>query len=210
MNRRALVACGIPASLLYTVADVTGARRWKGYRYNEQSVSELMAIGTPSRPLVLPIFKAHGALVTAFGVGVWRSAAGSRALRVCGASLVGVGVDGFVTGLWSPMHRREELRTTERTLTDTMHRVLTGSLVGFILLAVGSGAGAFGRRFRRYSIGTLPAMFAGAAATAAGVRRVEAQRPTPWVGITERINIYGYLLWLEVLAIGLLRRHRTR
>ena len=29
--------------------------------------------------------------------------------------------------------------------------------------------------------------------------------PTPWVGVRERINIYGYMLWMAVLAIALLR-----
>jgi hypothetical protein len=131
-------------------------------------------------------------------------------MRVCAESLVGAGVDGFVTGLWSPMHRREELRTGERTLTDTLHLALTGLLVGFILLPVGSGAGALGGRFRRFSIGTLLAMVGGGAATAAGVRRVAAQQPTPWVGITERVGIYSYQLWLAVLATGLLRRQGRR
>jgi len=63
---------------------------------------------------------------------------------------------------------------------------------------------------RRYSMATLLVMFGGAAATAAGVRRVEAQRPTPWLGITERINIGSYLLWLAVPATGLLRRGQER
>jgi hypothetical protein len=35
--------------------------------------------------------------------------------------------------------------------------------------------------------------------------RVEANLPTPWAGVTERINIGGYLLWQVVLAIALLR-----
>jgi hypothetical protein len=35
--------------------------------------------------------------------------------------------------------------------------------------------------------------------------RVEANLPTPWAGVTERISIGGYLLWQAVLAIALLR-----
>jgi hypothetical protein len=32
-----------------------------------------------------------------------------------------------------------------------------------------------------------------------------ANEPTPWMGVWERINIFAYLLWALVLAIGLLR-----
>jgi hypothetical protein len=34
--------------------------------------------------------------------------------------------------------------------------------------------------------------------------RIAANLPTPWVGVRERINIYGYMLWMLVLAIILL------
>jgi hypothetical protein len=34
---------------------------------------------------------------------------------------------------------------------------------------------------------------------------VEANLPTPWAGVTERISIGGYLAWQVVLAIALLR-----
>ena len=33
---------------------------------------------------------------------------------------------------------------------------------------------------------------------------------TPWLGITERINIYAYLLWMAVLAVTLLRQRARR
>jgi len=32
-----------------------------------------------------------------------------------------------------------------------------------------------------------------------------ANLPTPWLGVTERISIFGYMLWIAVLAIVLLR-----
>jgi hypothetical protein len=34
---------------------------------------------------------------------------------------------------------------------------------------------------------------------------MEANQPTPWMGTEERINIYATMLWVAVLAIGLLR-----
>jgi hypothetical protein len=35
--------------------------------------------------------------------------------------------------------------------------------------------------------------------------KVSHNDPTPWVGITERIAVFGSMLWISVLAIGLLR-----
>ena len=34
---------------------------------------------------------------------------------------------------------------------------------------------------------------------------IAANLPTPWLGVYERINIFGYMLWIVVLAIALLR-----
>jgi hypothetical protein len=31
--------------------------------------------------------------------------------------------------------------------------------------------------------------------------------PTPWMGVIERVNIYGTMLWIAALAAGLLRAH---
>jgi hypothetical protein len=36
--------------------------------------------------------------------------------------------------------------------------------------------------------------------TATQASRLEANLPTPWAGISERISIGGYLLWQAVLA----------
>jgi hypothetical protein len=37
---------------------------------------------------------------------------------------------------------------------------------------------------------------------------VQANLPTPWVGVYERVNIGVFLLWIVVLASMLLRRQR--
>jgi hypothetical protein len=34
-------------------------------------------------------------------------------------------------------------------------------------------------------------------------------QPTPWLGIVERANIYAIMLWVAVLAIGLLRAQKS-
>jgi hypothetical protein len=103
------------------------------------------------------------------------------------------------------MHQRAVLATGGGTLTDTMHISLATVDVLFILLIIAFGATAFGKRFRLYSIGTI--LVVGLFGALAGMDgpRIAANLATPWVGVRERISIFGFMLWLVVLAIVLLR-----
>jgi hypothetical protein len=204
MRRKVLLGCGILSSLLYVAANLRGARRWRDYSLASQTVSELSAVGAPSRPFVIPLLTAHGALVIPFGLGVCESAGGQRGLRASGALLVGLGASDLPAPFF-PMHRREALARGEGSRTDTMHIVVTSVNSLLILLAIGSASTAFGKRFRLYSIGTIVVLVVTGCLTATQASRLEANLPTPWAGVLERISIGGYLLWQVVLAIALLR-----
>lgn len=123
-----------------------------------------------------------------------------RALRVVAVLLAGIALVGSMWYFF-PMH----MRGTEITLTDTMHVIIAGVVSLLILLAIGFGATAFGKRFRLYSIATILVLLVVGILTALDAPRMQANLPTPWVGVTERINLLGYLLWVAVLAIMLLR-----
>ena len=43
------------------------------------------------------------------------------------------------------------------------------------------------------------------ALTSLSAHAVQADQPTPWVGIYERINAYGYIVWVMMLAVMLRR-----
>jgi hypothetical protein len=202
MARKVLLSCGILSSLLYVAMNVLAAMRYEGYRSASQTISELSAIGAPSRPLWVGLGIVYTLLVAAFGWGVWRSAGTNGRLRVVGALFVANGLIGLA---WPPMHPRG----TVVTLTDTLHIVFTMATVLLMMLAIGFGAGAFGRRFRRYSIATLVILVAFGALTGLEGPRVAANLPTPWIGVWERINIGAYLQWVVVLAASLLRAPET-
>ena len=108
---------------------------------------------------------------------------------------------------WPPMHLREALAAGGGTLTDTLHIVWSMVAVLFMMLAIGFGAAAFGKRFRLYSIATMVMLIAFGGLTGTDAPRIDANLPTPWIGVWERINIGVFLLWVVVLAIALL--HRT-
>ena len=204
ISRKVLLVCGILSSLLYLAADVLGAMRWEDYSYTSQAISELVAIGSPVKPFVGSLFILIDVLLIAFAAGVWRFTAEKPALRFTAAFLAGIGFVGFAWA-FAPIH----LRGAERTLTDTVHNVFAGLTVFLILLAIGFGATVFGRRFRIYSIVTIVTLIVFGVVTASYVPRVNAQLPTPGMGIAERINVYGYLLWVVVLAATLLRVERA-
>ncbi|WP_422387882.1 DUF998 domain-containing protein [Chroococcidiopsis cubana] len=193
------------SSLLYVATVVLAAIRWEGYSSTSQTVSELIAIDAPTTPLVVPLFITYSLLVYAFGVGIWRSAGRKRALRFAAVGLVGKEVLGLVVTLFFPMH----LRGVEGTLTDTMHAILTGVGVLFMLLAIGFAATAFGKRFRLYSIATILILLVFGILAGLDGSRLTANLPTPWMGVWERINIFGYMLWVVVLTIMLLRIQDT-
>ncbi len=205
MVRKLFLVCGILSSLLYVAMNVIGAMQFESYSSVSQTVSELFAIGAPSRPLWLVLGLGYDVLVLAFGLGVWASAGGKRALRIVGGLLVAYSVVGLA-GPFAPMH----LRGQEASLTDTMHIVLTIVLVLFMFLAIGFGAAAFGNRFRLYSIVTILILLVFGALAGVHGPRIAANLPTPWVGVWERINIGVFLLWVVVLAIALLRARVER
>jgi hypothetical protein len=201
MVRKVLLVCGILSSLLYVATVVLAPTRWEGYSSTSQTVSELIAIDAPTRPLVVPLFITYSLLVIAFGLGVWGSAGRKRALRVAAVGLVGKEVLGLVVTLFFPIH----LRGVEGTLSDTMHGILTFVGVLFMLLAIRFRAAAFGKWFRLYSIATFLMLIVGGVLTGLDQPRLEPNLPTPWMGVWERFNIYAYMLWVVVLAIALLR-----
>lgn len=203
MVQRVLLACGILSALLYAAMVAFVAARWEEYSSASQTVSELSAIGAPTRPLWVALGAVYTLLVVAFGSGVWMAAGRNRRLRVVGALQVATGLIG---PFWPPMH----LRGAEPTLTDTMHIVFAVAWLVLTLLTVGFGAAALGRRFRIYSLATLAVFVVFGVLTGIQGPRVAADLPTPWIGVWERINIGGFLLWVVVLAVTLLRGRAPR
>ncbi len=201
--RKALLVCGILALLLYVAADVLGGMRYDGYSFSSQAVSELMAVGAPSKPLVDRIFLAYGLFTLAFGVGVFRDAAGrNRVLRITAALLIGYAVFGLTGPTLFPMQQRG----VGSLASDLPHIVLTALLVLCLLLAIWFGAFSLGRRFRLYSFTTLLIVIVFSALSGLYGARLAAHQPTPGFGIVERIDIYASVAWVAVLAIALLRR----
>jgi hypothetical protein len=204
MLRGTLLWCGIVSSVLYGVMTAIIATRWPGYSSASQTISELSAIGAPTRALWVSCAAFYTVLVAGFGCGVWTSAGRRRGLRVAGASIVAYGSLGL---LWpfAPMHLRELLAAGGGTVSDTVHLTLAGVTVVLMIVAMVSAATAFGVRVRLCSAASLAILFVCGALTFAEAPNVGANLPTPWIGVWERINVGVFLIWVIVLAAALLR-----
>jgi pimeloyl-ACP methyl ester carboxylesterase len=146
---------------------------------------------------------AYGALLIAFGYGVWLCGRASRPLRIAGLLMI---ADGVFVFFWPPMHQRAALAAGGATLTDTLHIAWTMASGVLFMLSVGFAAAAFGNRFRAYAAATIVLQLAFGMITATYAASVQANLPTPWVGVWERIVAGLMMLWLFVLAVALLRR----
>jgi hypothetical protein len=199
VGRKALLACGVASSLLYVAMNVCVAMQWEGYSSAAQTVSELSAVGAPTRPLWVGLAFGYTALVIAFGFGVLASAGRRRPLRIVGGLLIAYGLTGLVWP-FAPMHQRSVLAVGGGNLSDAMHIALTMVTIPLMLLAMGFGAAALGRRFRLYSIAIMVLQVAFGILVGSDAPRISANLPTPLIGVWERIDIGLFLAWVVVLA----------
>ena len=203
MLNKLLLSCGILSSLVYIAMNIFIPMQYEGYDYSSRTISELSAIDAPTRSIWTAYGLIYSLMAVAFGLGVWKSAGANRPLRIAGILLL---TNGLLSFFWPPMHQREVLAAGGGTMTDTMHIVFSFATVLLFMLSIGFGAAAFGKRFRIYSIVTLIVLTFFGILTGMMASDLEANLPTPMMGVWERINIGVYMVWVIVLALMLLRK----
>ncbi len=206
---RIYLYCGIFSSLIYVAMNIFIPMWYEGYNSAYHTVSELSAVGAPTRMLWVWIANFYSISTTLFALGVMQSAKDNRKLRIAGISLLMYGIVSF---LWpfAPMHQREVLAAGGSTFSDTMHLSLAMISVILMTLAIAFGAAALGMKFRIYSILTLITLLIFGSLTAMEAPKVEANLPTPFAGVWERINIGVFLVWVVVLAVILMKKENMQ
>jgi hypothetical protein len=198
MSQKILLYCGILAPLVFLGTDWLAGRLLKNYSFARQSISELSAAGSPTRPLVVSLTLIASVLLIAFGVGVWRAGGTTLLPRVVSALVIVNAASGLVAAGFFPN------RFGERPLFASAGVLLMFLSVVSFVLAMVLGAVAFGGWLRILSIG-IPVSylllgflrFATASAASAG-------ESVSLVGVQERTMSYSFLLWVMALAIYLL------
>ena len=98
-----------------------------------------MAVGAPTRPILVLLFTVFNTLVIAFGLGVSQSTGQRRT----GLLLMAYAVLGEVALLFAPMH----LRGAETSGSDVMHIIATTAVVALTVIIIGLAAAARGSGF---------------------------------------------------------------
>jgi len=206
-----LLACGVLYGVTYVIAnDVIAAAVYGDYNRIDQAVSELSAEGAASRPFLVAMFAIWVPAMTAFGIGVWRSAPGNRYLRIAGAVLAAHGV---IALLWLPfpMTAREDIVVGADAAANDVGHIVMSAVTGVLVLAeLAFAAFGLGKRFRLFSLASAVIVVVfGAYLTGTQAPNIEQGEPTPWMGFYERAGIGAWMLWMAVLAVVLWRNLNT-
>jgi len=204
MKNQSFLFCGILSSALYVAMNVFVPMLDSSYNSLSQTVSELSAIGAPTRAVWVVGGFMYSLLFLAFAWGVWKASTENNYLRITAGCLLAYA---FISMFWplAPMHLREVLATGGKSFTDTMHLTLAGATVLLMVASMGFAAVAMDKYFRRYTYLTILALLLFGLLTSLDAPKVEQNLPTPWIGVWERTNILLFLAWVVVFARNLIR-----
>jgi Protein of unknown function (DUF998) len=194
-----LLLCGILSSVHYVAINIIVPLYYEGYRMASFTVSELSAIGAPTRTLWIVSVIPYILFFASFGWGVLKMAGTNRPLRKVGWLILVYSVFNIY---WPPMH----MRGLDATLTDALHITWASVTVLMMMIMMGYGAASFGKGFRLFTIFSMLLLLAFGILTGLESPNIPVNGPTPMIGIWERINIGLFLLWVVVLAVMLLQR----
>ena len=203
LNRlqKILLICGILSSILYIGTDIIASMfLYPGYSYTSQQVSELSAIGAPTKTLWSNMGLIYDILLVAFAIGILSVSKKKTSLKITAILILVFVLD---TTLWkyAPMHPRGTVSVS----TDIAHIVLAAVEVLTMVLFMSFGAIALGRRFRIFSGITIFLTLAAGAFVGTTVNAIAAGQPTPWMGLVERVSVYSPMIWLVVFALVMLQ-----
>jgi hypothetical protein len=203
LDKRLLLYGGMLSPLLYLAADVIGGLLTPGYVFREQAVSELLMVGAEYRGLTVTLVFASSIAGILFGVGlVLHFNYGRSKLLFIGSVLMIVSA--LSTSMTSTAFPQDPI-DGEVTFAGTMHLTLVGinvviSIVFILMLGIGLNKEFGWKTFRIYSFITLALMALG------GVISVQfIANDIHYLGVSERLSIYAYLVWSAVMAWMLLK-----
>jgi hypothetical protein len=198
-NRWALI--GPAAALVYAAAVVVGGAITPGYSHTRDHISTLLQAGSDNGPVLIPPFLLYNLLTMAMGVTLVAIARNSARPRTRLGILAGIAlVAGGMSGAAILAFPQDPIGAAA-TPTGLTHIGLAGVSSLLTIVAIGlAGAWFLGTPERRplawYSFATLAVVFVGG-----GVAAIATANLDPWMGLYERIAIFGFVQWLLVVGI---------
>jgi hypothetical protein len=179
--QQVLLAGGIGYGVVYIVAnDLIAVAIFDGYSRIDQAISELSGTGAPSRIFLNAMLPLFMMLALGFGIGVWRAAGRSRALRATGGILIAQAIM-FPLWLLFPMTSRGEVVEATSHANDIGHMVLSALAVLFVVAEMALSGAALGKRFGGFAITTMITAVAAGGYVASTTSDVAAGGATPWM-----------------------------
>lgn len=203
---RLLLYCGVLSSLWYTFLNLLVPWFYPGYSSLSFTVSELSAIGAPTRILWVLPGTLYPLLYAALGWGVYFICGDNKKLKALAVLIIGYSI---LNLYWPPMHSREAIAAGAKSLSDMLHIAWTIVTVFLFICTMVIGALAFGVKFRIYTIISMVLLVIFGILTSCDTSSLEANLPTPMMGLYERINQYIFFLWVIVLSWQLLQKMKS-
>jgi uncharacterized protein DUF998 len=188
LSRAVLIAVLI-AAILFIATDLLGLARWKGYDYIHQSISDLTAIGSPTRSWAVPLTLGHNLALLIAGVAILLLPGRNLPLRITASLLIVTAIAWLGAQLFPN-------QVGESPAPSSPLVVLGATAVVASVLMIAFGAAAFSGWFRIVSIGVLAAF---AVLTILGF-----MQGAPRVGLQERVLSYVTLGWMVLLGVAAL------
>lgn len=203
MGLKFYALCGVIAPILFTlIVTILGFLR-PSYSHVSDTISALGSPGAPNAIVQDANFLVTGLLITAFAFGLRRGIPAAKSSR--GPALIGaVGVLTFVGSAFFPLPVGSAATTTN-IIIAVIH--ISTALAGFIAFIIATFV--FSRLFRKDSMwqgyGTYSRV-SGVLATIFLLSFILAEAAqSNLIGVIQRLFVGVMLLWIEVMAIRLLR-----
>ncbi len=208
MNQKTIVFCGLISPIIYLLATFIGGALRPGYSHIINTVSELMAPGSPNKLLMHVLFTLSAILSVIFGIGVWQFVQGSDHADLAGQFAAGLLIAiGVVTILTSSIFPQDPQMDWDAppTFAGQMHKIMAMgvlpvlSLLSIVLMGIWMNRSGLFSGFGTYSFITIGAVVISALITFATMNR-------PILGLTERITVIIIQQWTFVLALKIFLR----
>lgn len=200
--RRLFLLSGFYSAVFYVVTDIIASLSYPGYSIADQNYSELLATGAPTREWLLMSSWVYNILVASFAVTIWITCSPSRVARITGVIILGYAIFSMITPLFFQM----DMRGADPTPRGSLHPQMTAIMSFFILLSMGSGAFLLNKSLRIFSFVTIAIVIIFGLLTSSQIPELAMGQDTPWMGLTERVNIYLTMLWFGILSLSLAKR----
>jgi hypothetical protein len=193
---------GALAPVVYLIAVLVGGYLWQDYSHVRDTVSTLTSAGAPNQEVMVPLLAIYNIFVIALAAGLYLGVEGKKP-RITSALIATAGIAGLVLFAFP----QDYPQGPPVTFTGTMHVAVAGIIALVSLLAI--AALFFELRhvkgwttIAKISIILLPIAVVLGGFGAASIT-------TAYAGLAERLSIGTILVWLEVVALGVITRNKN-